>query len=67
MKAYFEAPVEGAMINDLFDDHPWPDTERDERDAVRTIRETLDELRAQYQGLFSEIGVGASDEAVGVG
>jgi len=55
------------MISDLFDDHPWPDTERDERDAVRTIRETLDELRAQYQGLFSEIGVGASDEAVGVG
>ncbi|MFC1597053.1 hypothetical protein ACFL5Q_03820 [Planctomycetota bacterium] len=55
------------MMSDLFDDPSWPEAERDQCDAVRTIRETLDELRAQYQGLFSEIGVGASEEAVGVG
>ncbi len=53
------------MISDLFDDRPWPDTERDHRDAVRTIRETLDELRAQYCGLFSEMSVASPEEAVG--
>jgi hypothetical protein len=55
------------MFGDHSDDRSWPDTERDQRDPVRTIGETLDELRAQYQGLFSEIGVGASEEPVGVG
>jgi len=53
------------MINDLFDDHPWPDAERDPRDAVRTIGEALDELRAQYCGLFSEMSVASPEEAVG--
>ena len=57
------------MICEYFDEGSWPDGEQDRerRHGVRTIGETLEELRAQYRGLFSETEVAAPAEAVGVG
>jgi len=55
------------MLADDFDDCSWPDAERNQYGAVRTIGETLEELMAQYQGLFPEVNVGGREETVGVG